>query len=427
MTSPPPPIGPLRRAAIVVAYVLAFWGALPALLWWAGGVADQLLALPALPGAPWLAVGAALAILGWGWTFWAIGALWRYGRGLPISHLPPTRLVTEGPYRVMKHPIYVGYTIGFAGVGLLAGSLGRGVVAPLLLWLAWRLYARLLEEPGLVRRFGASWRRYTAATAGGVVLEKLYCDLVTPEGELWVVYVSRSRVLGVRQRAAGVERYLPDGTREVFHARAPLPGLDAALGGVDLSLAEGTLSLRYEPQAPPWEPDSPIEGLRWRVVIPRARGHLRATLGGREVEARGLGYADRVTLSRSPRALGLRDLRWGRVHLPDATWIWDEVVRGAGAWRTLAVFDGAGARREPAEFVLDDGDASGTVRAGDETVSLTPVRTTHEGDALDAERFPSALERSAARAWAGPIHERRRLSRAGAHGWAVHEVVRFGR
>lgn len=52
MTSPPPPIGPLRRAAIVVAYVLAFWGALPALLWWAGGVADQLLALPALPRVP---------------------------------------------------------------------------------------------------------------------------------------------------------------------------------------------------------------------------------------------------------------------------------------------------------------------------------------------------------------------------------------
>ena len=112
-----------RRAVIIAAYVALFWIALPWLLFRLGARFDALLALPApglyarLAGAAVLAVGAlalARAMLG----------LVREGRGLPISHLPPSHLVTGGAYGRARHPIYVAFTAAFAGLALAAGSFG---------------------------------------------------------------------------------------------------------------------------------------------------------------------------------------------------------------------------------------------------------------------------------------------------------------
>jgi protein-S-isoprenylcysteine O-methyltransferase Ste14 len=98
----------LRAAAIVAAYVVVFFGLLPALLWTLGGRWDAQLHLPALPAPPIVSVlGAAVAAVGTLGMARAMDALWRVGRGLPISHLPPQHLVTSGPYHWFRHPIYV--------------------------------------------------------------------------------------------------------------------------------------------------------------------------------------------------------------------------------------------------------------------------------------------------------------------------------
>src|SRR5207244_1263345 len=81
--------------------------------------------------------------------------LWRTGRGLPISHLPPVRLTTRGPYAVTRHPIYVGYVAAFAGAGAIAGSVGRSVIVATLVALGSVIYAFGFEEERLQRRFGA--------------------------------------------------------------------------------------------------------------------------------------------------------------------------------------------------------------------------------------------------------------------------------
>lgn len=146
---------PLRRALVIVAYVLTFWVVLPVLLWTAGTALDRQAGwLPASWAGGWV-VGA----VGLAYMTWAIVALRRHGGGVPVSALPPPRLARRGPYARARHPIYLGATLVVFGTGLAFGSRGLAwVVAPLLVPL-WTVYARL-EERGLVRRFGGEYRRY---------------------------------------------------------------------------------------------------------------------------------------------------------------------------------------------------------------------------------------------------------------------------
>lgn len=149
----------------MVLYTLGFFVVLPAALLSLGQRVDHELSLPQLPSA--LApVGALPSLAGAALLLRAAWELWHRGRGLPISHLPPPKLVASGPFRRLRHPIYVGYSLGLAGVGVLTGSPGIACVSTLLLVVAWTGYARCVEEPQLLRRFGAAYRDY----AGGTVL-----------------------------------------------------------------------------------------------------------------------------------------------------------------------------------------------------------------------------------------------------------------
>ncbi len=113
-----------------VAYGLLFVVALPAgLVLWAGRL-DRFLVLP-VPASPLFA--AALVASGACCIVTAIAALWRRGRGLPMSPYPPARFVSTGIYGVMAHPIYVGAVLLSAGCALAAQSPGGlWVVTPLL-------------------------------------------------------------------------------------------------------------------------------------------------------------------------------------------------------------------------------------------------------------------------------------------------------
>ncbi|HOX47242.1 MAG TPA: 1-acyl-sn-glycerol-3-phosphate acyltransferase [Myxococcota bacterium] len=146
-----------RRLSLLALYTLIFWLLLPGGLLALGAWLDRFLGLPPLGGLA--APGWSLVALGLGLMAWAMLGLWREGRGLPVSALPPPRLARRGPYRLVRHPIYLGFQLALlgAGLGLRSRALAL-IVAPAFLPL-WLTYAGL-EERGLVRRFGSAYLSY---------------------------------------------------------------------------------------------------------------------------------------------------------------------------------------------------------------------------------------------------------------------------
>ena len=92
--------------------------------------------------------------------------------GLAVSHMrrahtspDPERsaaaLVTDGPYRFTRNPIYLGFALIYLGFTLVAGTLWGLVLSPILLWIATRAIIHA-EEAYLARRFPDSYQAYKA-------------------------------------------------------------------------------------------------------------------------------------------------------------------------------------------------------------------------------------------------------------------------
>src|SRR5262245_7333289 len=80
----------------------------------------------------------------------------------PVDPMKPTNaLVTEGPFRYSRNPIYVALTLLYVGAALLSNALWiLLLVVPAVLVLRYGVIAR--EEAYLTRKFGEAYRQYTA-------------------------------------------------------------------------------------------------------------------------------------------------------------------------------------------------------------------------------------------------------------------------
>lgn len=154
----------LRSSAIVLAYVVAFFALLPLTLVRFGQRVDAGLAFAPLSRMLAYALGVPLLAVGTVVLARSMLELWRRGHGLPISHLPPTRLVVSGWFARFRHPIYIGYSLVVLASGFLLRSVGIALFATPLLVASWCAYAAFLEEPRLLRRFGASYAEHLART-----------------------------------------------------------------------------------------------------------------------------------------------------------------------------------------------------------------------------------------------------------------------
>lgn len=85
---------------------------------------------PRIVSWPWAWLGAALIALALALITWAL----RLFHGRDTTHDPrgrPSRMVTEGPYRFTRNPMYVGLTAILAGIGLLVGTWPFVAVPPI--------------------------------------------------------------------------------------------------------------------------------------------------------------------------------------------------------------------------------------------------------------------------------------------------------
>ena len=87
----------------------------------------------------------------------------RHHRTTVLPHRPATRLITDGPFRYSRNPIYVGNTLLVAGAGLAFG-IGWLIPAALAAALATAKLAIAREEQHLALRFGEDWQAYAART-----------------------------------------------------------------------------------------------------------------------------------------------------------------------------------------------------------------------------------------------------------------------
>jgi protein-S-isoprenylcysteine O-methyltransferase Ste14 len=103
-------------------------------------------------------VGLALIVLGVGFALWAIATLGRhYDEELEIHR--DHELVRKGPYRFVRHPIYTGLGLHFAGACLATGNLV--LIAGTLLVTVPALYLRAKTEERLLReQFGSAYDAY---------------------------------------------------------------------------------------------------------------------------------------------------------------------------------------------------------------------------------------------------------------------------
>jgi protein-S-isoprenylcysteine O-methyltransferase Ste14 len=140
----------LTYAALFIGLVLIY---LPAsLLSWSG------IARPASIEAQQIA-GMAIGAAGAAEALWCVLTFAFIGRGTPAPFDPPRRLVTQGPYRFVRNPMYIGAGLALAGAALFYESLPLLVYTGLFLLIT-HLFVVLYEEPTLRRTFGQEYEAY---------------------------------------------------------------------------------------------------------------------------------------------------------------------------------------------------------------------------------------------------------------------------
>jgi protein-S-isoprenylcysteine O-methyltransferase Ste14 len=106
-------------------------------------------------------IGLALCVAGVALAIWAravLGANWSAQVQIKQGH----ELIRRGPYSLIRHPIYTGLILLFAGNAVMVGD-WRGILAVAIVVVSfWRKY--LLEEKLMTREFGQAYIDYRKRT-----------------------------------------------------------------------------------------------------------------------------------------------------------------------------------------------------------------------------------------------------------------------
>jgi protein-S-isoprenylcysteine O-methyltransferase Ste14 len=100
-----------------------------------------------------MAVGVAGILLGG----WAVASLGRgvFGAVRPVAG----SLMQAGPYRYVRHPLYVGVALVLIGLALGRGS-GWGMAAAICLFVPSAIWRARCEERAMAKSFGREWAAY---------------------------------------------------------------------------------------------------------------------------------------------------------------------------------------------------------------------------------------------------------------------------
>ena len=103
-----------------------------------------------------------IVLLAWGYLQYRLVGRYRLrlGGGGPGISVPPQRIVAQGPYRLVRNPMYLGHLIFMLGLALTFRSwLGLALFAFHVVWFQRRV---LEDEAHLLSVFGDPYRAYMA-------------------------------------------------------------------------------------------------------------------------------------------------------------------------------------------------------------------------------------------------------------------------
>lgn len=116
------------------------------------------LKLHPFPGSPAVAaVGCLLLIAGIAFAIFArasLGKNWSSNVALKAGH----KLICEGPYAIVRHPIYTGFLLAILGSAIALNEVHALLAFPLAL-LGWKLKSRV-EERFMTQEFGSEYIQY---------------------------------------------------------------------------------------------------------------------------------------------------------------------------------------------------------------------------------------------------------------------------
>jgi len=125
---------------------------------WLGTTIDSLLGVPTFASLPAKSAGSLLLALGFLLRLWATVHFYSHSMRV-ISLKPQSALITSGPYRFSRNPLYLGGNVFiFFGAALFMGSPTALIATALHLPPMDRFIRR--EEAQLERQFGDDWQDY---------------------------------------------------------------------------------------------------------------------------------------------------------------------------------------------------------------------------------------------------------------------------
>ncbi len=111
----------------------------------------------------WQVAGMLLGASGAALALTCILAFVFIGRGTPAPFDPPRRLVVQGPYRLVRNPMYLGAGLALTGAALFYQSISLLGYAGLFLLIT-HMFVVLYEEPTLRQSFEADYQAYCRRT-----------------------------------------------------------------------------------------------------------------------------------------------------------------------------------------------------------------------------------------------------------------------
>jgi protein-S-isoprenylcysteine O-methyltransferase Ste14 len=145
-------MSPFFRTLIFTIVVPGFWTVL--VPYWVAGRGMRF-DLSGAAVAGWLLVAAGTAL-------YLMCAFWGFalrGRGTPAPIDPPKKLVVEGPYRVVRNPMYWGVLCVMVGEAMVFRSLPLAEIGCAFFAFT-MLFVMFYEEPILREKFGAEYAEY---------------------------------------------------------------------------------------------------------------------------------------------------------------------------------------------------------------------------------------------------------------------------